>query len=523
MAIESRDGRGGGAVAGPHRRASEIGRDVLAAGGNALDAAIATNAMLTVVYPHMCGLGGDLFLLFAEARSGRVHCLNASGPAPALASVAALRAFGLDSVPTRGPLSATVPGVVAGWQVALDRFGRRSLAQLLAPAATAADEGIAVTPRLAAWIADTEAELARDPLLSARFLDRAETALPPGATLRQPELARALRRLIEAGADDFYRGRLAAEIDRACRAAGGLLRADDLANYAPGWVAPVRVEHRGVEVVTTPPNSQGVTALLMLNVMRALGAHEFTPGSADYIDAFVAAKRAAFADRDRHVCDPAFHGIDSDALLHPAHALRSLRTARAAVGAPTGGDTVYVCAVDHDGNACSLIQSIYYAFGSCFTAGPILLHNRAHYFATAAGHPNRLQPGKRPLHTLMACLALRDGAPWLVFGTMGADGQPQTNVQVLARILAGATPAQAVAAPRVRHGRFALEDDAEILAVERDIGLDTIETLRARGHRIVVTPPHDERMGHAHAIRIDVNGPLTAGSDPRSDGAALLC
>jgi gamma-glutamyltranspeptidase/glutathione hydrolase len=523
MTIESRDGRGGGAVASPHRRASEIGRDVLAAGGNALDAAIATNAMLAAVYPHMCGLGGDLFLLFAEARTGRVHCLNASGPAPALASVAALRARGLDAVPARGPLSATVPGAVAGWQAARERFGTRSLADLLAPADAAADEGIAVTPRLAAWIADTQTELARDPLLSARFLDRAGAALPPGATLRQPELARALRRLIEAGADDLYRGRLAAEIDRACRAAGGLLRADDLANYAPRWVAPLRIEHRGVEVVTTPPNSQGVTALLMLNAMRALGAHGLAPGSADYIDALVAAKRAAFADRDRHVCDPAFHDVDSDALLDPAHALRSMRAAPPGLAAPTGGDTVYVCTVDHAGNACSLIQSIYYAFGSCFAAGPILLHNRAHYFATEPGHPNRLQPGKRPLHTLMACLALRDGAPWLVFGTMGADGQPQTNVQVLDRIVAGATPAQAVAAPRVRHGRFALEDDADILEVERDIGLDTVNALRARGHRVAVTPPHDERMGHAHAIRLDANGRRTAGSDPRSDGAALHC
>jgi gamma-glutamyltranspeptidase / glutathione hydrolase len=524
MASRSGDGRSTGAVACPHWLATETGRDVLAAGGNALDAAVAMNAMLAVVYPHMCGLGGDLFLLYAEARTGRLHCLNASGPAPALATVAALRARGLAAVPVRGPLTATVPGAVAGWQAALERLGTRPLGDLLAPAAAVAEEGAPFTARLAAWIAEERADLAGDPVLRERLL--AGDGAPPaaGATLRQPELARTLRRLIDAGADDLYRGALAAEIDRACHAAGGFLRAGDLAAYEPEWVMPVRAAHRGVEVVTTPPNSQGITALLMLNALRALGADGLEPGSAEAIEAFLTAKRAAFADRDRHVADPAFVAIDTDALLAPEHAAEALRDVRPPAPAPTGGDTVYLCAVDAAGNACSLIQSIYYAFGSCFTAGDtgILLHNRAHHFTTAEGHPNRLEPGKRPLHTLMASIALRDGAPWLLFGAMGADAQPQANVQVLARVLAGATPAEAVAAPRVRHGRFALEDDAEVLQAEEDLGADTIAALRARGHHVVATPPRDERMGHAHAIRIGPDGRLAAGSDPRSDGAALV-
>jgi gamma-glutamyltranspeptidase/glutathione hydrolase len=525
MASSSVDGRSaGGAVACPHWLATETGRDVLAAGGNALDAAVAMNAMLAVVYPHMCGLGGDLFLLYAEACSGRIACLNASGPAPALATVEALGERGLRAVPARGPLTATVPGAVAGWRVALERFGTRSFGDLLEPAAAVAEEGVPLTARLAAWIAEERGDLAGDPVLRRRLLDGDGAPPAAGTTLRQPELARTLRRLIDAGPEDFYVGGLAARMGRACEEAGGFLRAGDLAAYEPEWVAPVRAPHRDVEVVTTPPNSQGITALVMLNVLRALGADRLEPGSVDHLDALVAAKRAAFADRDRHVADPAFVAVDTDALLTPEHAAEALRLARPIEPAPTGGDTVYLCAVDGAGNACSLIQSIYYAFGSCFTAGDtgILLHNRAHYFATAEGHPNRLEPGKRPLHTLMASIALRDGAPWLVFGAMGADGQPQANVQVLGRALAGATPAEAVAAPRVRHGRFALEDDAEVLQAEEDLGADTIAALRARGHRVVVTPPRDEGMGHAHAIRIGPDGRLAAGSDPRSDGAALL-
>jgi gamma-glutamyltranspeptidase/glutathione hydrolase len=511
-----------GAAASPHAAATRVGADVLAEGGTALDAAVAINAMLTVVYPHMCGIGGDLFLLYRDASDGRVWCLNGSGPAPRLATREAYRARGLHEVPARGPLSVTVPGAVASWAAALERFGSRPLGELLEPAARAAEAGIEVTARIARWIADNTGDLAGDPLLRERFLDGGH-APAPGTTLRQPELAAALRRLIDAGADDLYRGELAREIDAGMREADGLLRAEDLAAFAPEWVEPLRHAYGGVEVVTTPPNSQGITALLMLNALAAL--EPGAPGTADFVEALVQAKRLAFALRDRHVGDPRFVDVPVDRLLDPQTAREALLGgADPAAARSTAGDTVYLCAVDAAGNACSLIESTYYAFGSCFVPGGsgVLLHNRGHFFSLDDDHVNRLEPGKRTLHTLIASMAFRDGDLRLLFGTMGADGQAQTTVQVLERWLAGAGPQEAVSAPRILHGRFAAEDDPEELTVEASMGSGVIAELERRGLEPRVAAEHEERLGHAHAIELRPDGTLGAGADPRSDGAAIV-
>jgi gamma-glutamyltranspeptidase / glutathione hydrolase len=510
------------AAASPHAAATRVGADVLADGGTALDAAVAINAMLTVVYPHMCGIGGDLFLLYRDASDGRVWCLNGSGPAPRLATREAYRARGLDEFPARGPLSVTVPGAVASWAAALARFGTRPLAELLEPAARAAEAGVEVTDRIARWIDEYAADVAADALLRERYLDGGR-APAPGTTLRQPELARALRRLIDAGADDLYGGELAREIDAGMREADGFLRATDLAAFEPEWVEPLRLAYRGVEVVTTPPNSQGITALMMLNALRAL--QPGPPGTAAFVEALVRAKRFAFAERDRHVSDPRFADV-------PVQRLLSEQTARAAMlgageAAParsSAGDTVYLCAVDAAGNACSLIESTYYAFGSCFVPGSsgVLLHNRGHFFSLDDDHVNRLEPGKRTLHTLIASMAFRDGDLRLVFGTMGADGQAQTTVQVLERWLAGAGPQEAVSAPRILHGRFGAEDDPNELTVEATMGAGVIDELARRGLEPRVAGEHEERLGHAHAIELRADGTLAAGADPRSDGAAIV-
>lgn len=377
------------AVASPHHAATRAGADVLAAGGNAVDAAVATNAMLAVVYPHMCGLGGDLFLLYHSAADRRVRCLNGSGPAPRLATRDAFRERGLTAIPPRGPLPVTVPGAVGAWQEALERFGRRPLSELLAPAAQAAHEGVEVSAGLAASLQDNRDELAADPLLRERFLDGTGRPLAVGATLHQPEVAGTLRRLIDHGARDFYGGVIAERIDAACRTADGFLRRDDLAGYAPRWVEPLRVPYRGLEVVTPPPNSQGITALMMLNILTVLDASRHPPGSADHIEALIAAKHVAFAARDRYVTDPDF-------LEAPVKRLLSLDHARQALSAPpgpvrsSGGDTVYICTADGEGNACSLIQSLFYGFGSGFVAGEsgVLLQNRGHYFSLEDDHPN---------------------------------------------------------------------------------------------------------------------------------------
>jgi gamma-glutamyltranspeptidase len=507
--------RRAGAVASPHSAATDVGAEVLADGGNALDAAVATNAMLAVVYPHMCGLGGDLFLLYHEARTGAVHCLNGTGPAPASATLEAFADRGVRSVPARGALAVTVPGAVGAWEAAIARFGSRSLADLLAPATAAAEAGVRVTERLAAWIAEAGEDLREDPALRALFFDGDGEPAAAGQTLRQPALARTLRRLAAAGAEDLYAGELAAEIDRAVQAAGGLLRAADLTAYRPEWVAPIRARHLDLDVVTTPPNSQAITALVMLDHM---GADSARPGSARYVQDFIAAKRHAFALRDAHVTDPAHMTVTTDELLAGAV------PAAAAVTPPPRGDTVYLCTLDAEGNACSLIESIYYAWGSCFVAGDsgILLHNRGHGFSLDREAANVIAGGKRTLHTLMASMALERGRPRLLFGTMGADGQPQTNVQVLHRLVNGHSAADAVAAPRMLHGRFTLEDDPEVLHVEEDYEPETLRALRDTMAPLNVVPARSERMGHAHAITIEPDGRPTAGADPRSDGSAAI-
>jgi gamma-glutamyltranspeptidase len=510
------------AAASPHAAATRAGADVLAAGGTAMDAAVAINAMLTVVYPHMCGLAGDLFLLYRDAADGRVWALNGSGPAPRLATREAFRDRGLPGVPARGPLPATVPGAVASWAAGLERFGRLPLAELLAPAAEAAEAGIEVTARLAGWIAHNAADLAADPVLRERWLDGAGRAIAAGTTVRQPDVARTLRRLMDGGADELYRGALAGEIDEAFRAAGGLLRREDLAAFAPEWAEPVRLRHRGLDVVTTPPNSQGVTALMMLNALTVLDAGP--PGTADNVEALISAKRFAFAARDRHVADPRFGAVPMDELLSTDFAREGLAGGPPAPARSSAGDTVYLCTVDGDGNACSLIESIYYGFGACFVAGEtgLLFHNRGHYFSLDDAHANRLEPGKRPLHTLMATMAFVGDELRLVFGTMGADGQAQSTVQVLDRWLAGGGVAGAVSLPRILHGRFVPEDDPEALTIEAPFGDQVIAALRERGHDPVVTGEHDERLGHAHAIELRADGTLDAASDPRSDGAAIV-
>jgi gamma-glutamyltranspeptidase/glutathione hydrolase len=510
------------AAASPHAAATQAGADVLAGGGSAMDAAVAINAMLTVVYPHMCGLAGDLFLLYRDATDGRVWCLNGSGPAPALATREAFRARGLSEVPARGPLPVTVPGAVAAWAAGVERFGRRPLGALLEPAARAAEDGIEITARAAGWIEPNAADIAADPVLRTRYLDARGRPIAAGTTVRQPDVGRTLRRLAEAGPGDLYRGELAGEIDAAFRAADGLLRREDLAAFAPEWVEPLRLSYRGLDVLTTAPNSQGVTALMMLNALAVLEPPP--PGTAGNVEALIAAKRFAFAARDRHVADPRFVDVPTAELLSVEHARNGLATADPGPARSSAGDTVYLCAVDADGNACSMIESIYYGFGSCFVAGGtgLLMHNRGRYFSLEDDHANRLEPGKRPLNTLMASMAFAGDELRLVFGTMGADGQAQTTVQVLERYLAGAGVADAVSAPRILHGRFVPEDDAEALTIEAPFGEETIGALRAGGHAPIVTGAHDERLGHAHAIELRPDGTLDAASDPRSDGAAIV-
>jgi len=523
-AARETNAQGRGAVSSPHWMASQAGLQALERGGTAMDAAIATNAMLGVVYPHMCGIGGDMFMLYFEAETGQVHCINATGPAPRRATREELIDRGHQTIPARGPLSVSVPGTVAGWDVASRRFGRLGLAAVLGGAADVAEGGFTVTPGLARWIEATAPEIELGSPLHALLAPQGRW-VTEGDTIVHPELAATLRTIGEEGSAGFYRGRVAQAISDAMERHGGLLGTEDLAEYEPEWVEPVSAEVDGYQMFVPPPNSQGVTALLMLQYFRQAGGAASDPRDATYYQRLVEAKRRAFEFRDSYVGDPRFFP-DVDANV--AEVLRSgspaTAPATAMSGYPPSGDTVGFVTYDRWGNACSSIQSLYYGFGSTFLpeGTGVILHNRGHYFSLEPGRVNSLEPGKRTTHTLMCALGLSEGRARFVVSSMGADGQAQFVFQILQDLLAGASPQAATSSPRVLHGRFTLEDEPDILRIEPMRDPAVAPTLRESGLLVTELSTLEEVMGHAQAIAISPDGVVEAGFDPRSDGSAVV-
>jgi len=521
-----------GMVTSPHALASEAGVAVLRAGGSAVDAAIAANAVLSVVYPHQSGLGGDAVGLIYDARAGRVRFLNASGRAPAAATLEEFRRRGLDEVPTRGLLPVTVPGTVAGWWAAHRAYGRLPWRSLFEPAIGYAREGVPVTGRVAAAIQRALDVIAQEPTTAAMYLQDGE-APRPGARLVQPLLARTLELVAEGGREAFYAGEIAREIVAFSCARGGLLAEQDFAEARSDWGEPLAATYRGVTLYEPPPPTQGVITLLMLNMLEGddIGALPYL--GPDHVHLLVEAKKIAFADRNRHIADPAFVKVHVERLLDRAYARERrglIRQDRATAWdeIPAGsleGDTVYVAAVDREGNAVSLDQSLYFFFGSGVVAGRtgVLLHNRGAYFSLDPTHPNRLEPGKRPFHTLIASLAFRGERLWAVFGCMGADGQPQIHLQVYSAMIDhGLDLQEAIEAPRWLSGRFAIGDPRDLLNLEGRFSPETLTELRRRGHQLNVWGPWHELTGHAQGVVIDPeSGVRMGGADPRSDGAAI--
>ncbi len=511
-------------VVTPHPLATVAGVDALRAGGSAMDAAVAANAMLAVVYCNACGLGGDAFALVWEPGDGRLHGFNGSGRSPAALTIEAVRAAGHDEMPAKGPLTITVPGAVDAWIQLLDRFGRRSLADALLPAARTAEDGYALTEINVRAI---QASLPGFDDAARAVFDRAGS---PGETFRQPMLAETLRRIADGGRDAYYGGPIGDEIARAIRAAGGVMMAEDLAAHHGDWVDPISTTYHGVEVATVPPNSHGITALMALNILETLDWPMGAPMSADRLHAQIEALKVAWSERDRCVADPERGLADPSALLsseHTAWLASRLSPERAQRFVPTnrpGGGTVYLCAADADGMMVSLIESNYMGFGSGVMGGStgVMLQNRGAYFSLDASHPNALAPRSRTLHTLMPGMLLRDRRAEVAFGAMGGDGQPQTMVQLVTGLVDdGLDPQSAVDRPR-----FVVETEAALqplgpVKIEADaVDAATIAALEARGHEVATVEPRTPLMGWAQMIRRRADGSYEGGADPRADSVA---
>ena len=510
-----------------------------------MDAAITTNAVLGVVMPNGCGIGGDAFWLIWDAASGRELALNGSGRAPGRASAAALRGAGLRTMPRHGPHAITVPGAVRSWAEAHRRFGRLSRDAILAPAIELARHGFP------AWDGFIDAVEATTPVVAAELGPNAGffgvyrpagRAWRSGERVRLPALAATLETLAVDGFDAFYEGDLGVRQARGLAAIGSLIETADLAGHSATWGEPLALDYRGVRVTTNPPNSSGIVALELLAILARFEAPvpaAFGPeGVTDpaWIHLGIEAAKLAMADRDRYLTDPAFREVPTAHLLDPAYiaslAARIDPRHAARPGAatnPSGGGTIYLATVDSDGSAVSLIQSNYSGFGSGVVdpGTGVHYHNRGSYFSLDPAHPNVLEPGKRTLHTLLPGMLFRAGepGPWVIAGSMGGDAQPQIHAQLVSALVDGGVDIRTgVTAPRW------YVEPAEHFAPPVEVRLEprhragVAKALELLGHPVTLMAGFDPRLGHEHAIELVEGGPaapggsLAAATDPRSAG-----
>jgi len=526
-----------GAVVSDHPLASQAGVAVLREGGNAMDAAIATAAVLAVVRPHMNGVGGDAFALVRPAEGG-VVALNGSGGAGARATPEHFEALGEDEVPGSGPLSVSVPGAVAAWVDAHERWGTLPLPRLLEPAIGYARDGFPVSERLAYDFRTQGRGLrgaARD-----LYLPGGEPPTP-GSLLRNPGLAATLEAIAREGAAGFYEGEVADRLIEFLNAEGGLLTRDDLSTHGSTFPEPLSVDYLGHTFWAMPPNTQGVTQLQQMEMAKAFGVRALGHNTSSYLHTLIELKKLAFADRERWVADPLRADVPVDRLLDPEY----LRGRAARVGPTAGtyepgfgpalpgrdrspaplvdegeddGDTVYLTVVDGEGNAVSWIQSLFAGFGSGLLEPEtgVLLHNRGSLFTLQEGHPNRIEPGKRPFHTLTPLLAEREGALAFTLGTPGGDAQTQSLLQVVHNMLLfDMTPQEALEAPRYR------SQGGLTVSIEDRIPPSVRAELEAMGHRLRVVEGWTATFGGAQMIRIEPSGTRSAAAGPRREAYAI--
>ena len=540
-----------GIVAAESPLASQAGIEILRSGGNAIDAAIAANAVMGVVAPMSNGIGGDLFAIIYDAKSGKLYGINASGPAPAALNAQMLRDKGMERMPLRGIHSVTVPGAIDGWQKMEERFGRKKLADTLAPAIRIAEEGFPVTE----WIANLWASDARwvkdDPEANKLYLRNGEP-VKLGEIFKNPDLARSLRAISIGGRDAFYKGDIARSIVETSQHDQGTMTMDDMASYASEWVEPLSTAYRGWEVYELPPNGQGVAALEMLNIMESFpigrqpamaapGAEQTSAPSAlnlwslnqtDSLHMMIEAKKLAYADLRKYIGEPkgnpvvmaAAKGMLSKEYAAQRAKLIDMEHASCAVDAgtpmPAGGDTIYLSAVDKDGNMVSLIQSNYEHFGSGLVAKGtgFVLQDRGALFHLEKGSPNELTGKKRPLHTIIPAF-MEQGQTRIAFGIMGGWNQAQAHAQYVSHIVDFHQNIQmAMETARFTKGTFTGCD----VELEDRIPANVQEDLKKRGHVLRMSHGYSNRFGGGQAVMRDFASGVNYGaSDPRKDGEAI--
>jgi len=523
--VVSRDG----IVAAESPLAAQAGAMIMARGGNAVDAAVATNAVMGVVAPMMNGIGGDLFAIVFDAKSGKLYGLNASGWAPAKLTVDFLKGKGITEMPERGIHAVTVAGTVDGWSKLLTRFGTKKFSDVLSPAIHYAREGFPVPELDAEDWAGSEKELAGDKNAAATFLINGH-APRVGEVFRNPDLARSLELIAGGGRDVFYKGDIASRIVATSSRLGGTMTAEDLAEFSSEWVEPISTTYHGWTVYEIPPNGQGIAALIMLNIMENFPLAKFGHNSADALHATIEAKKLAYADMYRYVADQKFARVPVAGMLSKEYAARrakliDMAKAKCDVlpGEPafaTAGDTVYLSVVDREGNMVSLIQSNSAEFGSGVVADGtgFALQNRGALFTLDPGSPNVLAGRKRPLHTIIPGFMER-GEERIAFGIMGGFNQPQAHAQFVANVADFGMNIQA-ALEAARFTKYSFTGcDVEM---EDRVPPEVRAALAVRGHQIQLRGNYSSEMGGGQAVRRDFSSRVNYGaSDPRKDGEAV--
>jgi gamma-glutamyltranspeptidase/glutathione hydrolase len=513
--------------------ATQVALDVLEQGGSAVDAAIAANALLGLVEPTGNGIGGDLFAIVWDAESEALHGLNASGRSPKNLSLEWFRENGYESIPPRGPLPVSVPGTVDGWFELHERFGKLPMDKLLEPTIQYAREGFPVTEVIAHYWRLNAEVLADYPNFADVYLPGGE---PPakGDIFKNPQLASTLERIAEGGRDAFYEGEMAQTMAEHVQEQGGFLSVEDLAAHESEWVKPVSTDYRGHTVWELPPNGQGIAALQMLNILEGYDIASMGFGSAEYVHAFVEAKKLSFEDRARYYADPDFADVPVEKLVSKQYAgerRKLIDPDEAAESVPAGeleeGDTIYLTVADDEGNMVSLIQSNFRGMGSGMVPPGLgfNLQNRGELFSLDPDHPNRFEPGKRPFHTIIPAFVTRDGEPWLSFGLMGGAMQPQGHVQVLVNLIDfGMNLQEAGDAPRIRHVGSStptgkpMMSGGGIVNLESGFPYETRRALDNMGHDVSFSS--GGYGGYQAILKDSATGVYYGASESRKDGQA---